>query len=545
MSDTRKKSCQNIVYFDNNSTTLINVQAKKIHSEWLECYNASSDSKIAKPAKQQLERATDAILAHCGVSTATHTALFTSGATESNCLIIKSCVKSYKRKLIEKGSELRPHIITSALEHHSIMECLHDLTECGDIDVSYIEPTIYGNILPEDVKSAIQPNTCLITIMFANNELPVINNLSEIGEIAHERRIPVHSDCVQVFGKYKINMDTHNLDALSASAHKFYGPKGVGLLIISNKLIEGYGLTAEIHGSQQYGLRGGTENIAGISSMMVALKSAFNNRHEKNKKLYKLRDYMLAKLANIFHFGTYLNYLTDKDTKNPVEMVSLGPPDKNKGFILPNTILLAIAKNTGKPFCNVDLKKSLDARNIIVSIGSACLTKSKSASHVLNAIGAPPVIKRGVIRISFGDLNTNEEVNKFCKIFKECVLKQCSDIKSADILVKPKPKEKKIDDVAENSANSKMNKVDIEPPKTDLGSKTTAKPVQKLGMNQLGMNQLQPNKLGTNQINTMVQQQPRTLLQTIQQPQPMQKNNNKNDNKNDKVALLTLLQNQK
>ena len=437
MSTSRKKTCSGIIYFDNNATTIINSNAKKIHAEWLGCYNAASDSKVAKPAKQQLERATDSILAHCGVSSATHTAIFTSGATESNCLIIKSCVKAYKRKLIERGSELKPHVVTSALEHHSIMECLHDLQVYDDIDVTYVQPTIYGNILPSDIKDAILPNTCLVTIMFANNEIPVINNLNEIGAIAHEKRIPVHSDCVQIFGKYKINMETHNIDALSASAHKFYGPKGVGILIINNKLIEGYGLTAEIHGSQQYGLRGGTENIAGISSMMAALKHTFNKRQEKNKKLYKLRSYMLESLAELFPMGQYLNYLAEKPDKHVLELVSLGPPDNQKGFILPNTILLSIAKNKGKPFCNIELKKLLDARNIVVSIGSACLTSSKSSSHVLSAIGAPPVVKRGVIRISFSDNNTIDEINKFCKIFKECVLKQCADIDvSSSLLVK-------------------------------------------------------------------------------------------------------------
>jgi cysteine desulfurase len=472
MSNTKNKQCSHIIYFDNNATTMINTQAKKTHSDWLGCYNASSDSKIARPAKQQLEKAKDAILAHCGVSTASHTVLFTSGATESNCLIIKSCVKSYKRKLIERGSDLKPHVITSALEHHSVIECLHDLETCGDIDITYIEPTIYGNILPSDVHTAIRPNTCLITIMFANNEIPVINNLSEIGAIAHEKHIPVHSDCVQIFGKYKINMNTHNLDALSASAHKFYGPKGVGILIINNKLIEGYGLTAEIHGSQQYGLRGGTENIAGISSMMVALKLTFNKRQEKNKKLYKLREYMLNALSNIFPFGEYLKYLYGKDIKIPMELVSLGPPDKQKGFILPNTILLAIVKNTGKPFCNVELKKTLDCKNIVVSIGSACLTGSKSASHVLNAIGAPPVIKRGVIRISFSDSNTIDEINKFCKIFKECVMKQCTDINITKIHDKQSNKIK--------SDITPMNKVDIQPPKKDLDIKSnpTNTPIQ-------------------------------------------------------------------
>lgn len=425
-----KKSCPNPVYFDNNATTLICQPAKKVHTEWLSCYNASSDSKIAKPAKALLEKAQDVILAHCGVSSATHTALFTSGATESNCLIIKSCVKAYKKKLIEKGSELKPHVIASELEHHSIRECLADLEESGDIEVTLVEPTIYGNVLADDVEKSIRPNTCLITVMFANNEVPVINNIEDIGAIAHKHRIPLHSDCVQIFGKYKIDVKKNNIDALSASAHKFYGPKGVGVLIIDNNLIEGYGLTAEIHGSQQHGLRGGTENIAGIASMMVALKTAFQNRKSKNQKLFKLRDTLLSKLAKVYKIANYSDYLDDSKTdKEDIELISLGPPEDKKGFILPNTVLLSIAKNRGKPFCNVELKKFLDSKNFVVSIGSACLTKSDKASHVLTAIGAPPVIKRGVIRISFGDNNTIEEINKFVKALQQAIDKQCADLK--------------------------------------------------------------------------------------------------------------------
>ena len=123
--------------------------------------------------------------------------------------------------------------------------------------------------------------------MYANNEIPIINNIREIGEIAHRHSIPMHSDCVQIFGKYKIDIKNDNIDALSASAHKFYGPKGIGLLIINTQLIEGYKLTAEINGSQQNGLRGGTENVAGICSMLTALKNAFTKRKEKNIHLYK------------------------------------------------------------------------------------------------------------------------------------------------------------------------------------------------------------------------------------------------------------------
>ncbi len=428
MSSFGKKSCPSVVYFDNNATTLVCLPAKKVHGEWLSCYNASSDSKIAKPAKDLLEKAQDVLLAHCGVSTATHTAIFTSGATESNCLMIKACVKAYKKKLHERGSELRPHVVSSETEHHSVLECLRSLEETDEVDVTLVAPTIYGNILPEDVEKAIRPNTCLITIMFANNEVPVINNVESIGEIAHKHRIPMHSDCVQLFGKYKIDIPKNNLDALSASAHKFYGPKGVGILIVSNNLIEGYKLTAEIHGSQQYGLRGGTENIAGIASTIVALKTAFKNRKAKNQRLFKLRDVMLQKLNKLYPVGNFVDYVNDKGEKNMVEIVSLGPPEDSIKHILANTLLISIAKNKGKPFCNIELKKFLDSKNFVVSVGSACLTKSDKASHVLSAIGAPPVIKRGVIRISFGDNNTIDEINKFIKVFQQGVEKQCMDL---------------------------------------------------------------------------------------------------------------------
>ncbi len=427
-----KKSCPNPIYFDNNATTLICAPAKKAHADWLSCYNPSSDSKISKPARKALQNAQDRILAHCGVSSATHTAIFTSGATESNCLIIKSCVKAYKKKLMEKGSELKPHVIASDTEHHSIRECLLDLKNSDDIDVTFVEPTIYGIVLADDVEKQIRPNTCLITVMFANNEIPVINNIEAIGEVAHKHRVPLHSDCVQVFGKYKINIKKNNIDALSASAHKFNGPKGVGILIIDNALIEGYGLTAEIHGSQQHGLRGGTENIAGIASMMMALKNAFTNRQQKNIKLFKLRNAMLDKLAGLYKLANYSDYIDntkDANERDDIELISLGPPDDQKGFILASTILISIVKNRGKPFCNVEFKKFLDSKNIVVSIGSACLTQSEKASPVLTAIGAPPIVKRGVIRISFGDYNSLEEIGKFIKIFKMGIEKQCVDLK--------------------------------------------------------------------------------------------------------------------
>lgn len=435
-----RNKCPNIVYFDNNATTLICASAAKVHSEWISCYNASTNSKIAAPSKQIIESATNILLSHCGVSSANYTAIFTSGATESNCFIIRACVKAYKKKIYANNSELKPHIVISAVEHPSIIDCVKDLEKSNDLEVSYVSPTIFGNILPEDVESSIKSNTCLVSIMYANNEIPVINNIREIGEIAHKYNIPMHSDCVQIFGKYKINMPQHNIDVLSASAHKFYGPKGVGILIINNSLIEGYGITAEISGAQQYGLRGGTENIPGIASMMTALRWVFKDRKKKNNKLYALRLRLLERLKKYYTFNDFANYLYEDDEDNRkfhtnadkikknVELVSLGPPEDKKGFILPNTVLLAICKNKGSPFCNVTLKKYLDDRGFVISIGSACHTDIKTASHVLYAINAPGVIRRGVIRVSFGDTNTVQEVDRFASVLKDGINTQCKDL---------------------------------------------------------------------------------------------------------------------
>ncbi len=429
-----KKKIKEVIYFDNNGGTLMCDKAVTAYNKWSTSYNPSSDSKLAEAPKHLLNDAQEIILNHCGVSSATHTVVFTSGGTESNCFIIRACYKAFKKKLTDLGSDDKPHIIISAIEHYSSLECVKDLLEMKEIEVSYVQPTIYGNILPKEVEKEIKYNTCLITVMFANNEIPTINNIKEIGAIAHKHKIPLHSDCVQVFGKFKIILPEHNIDALSASAHKFYGPRGTGLLILNNDLIEGYKLTAEISGSQQNGLRGGTENVAGVASMLAAMKYAFENRKKKNNHLYELRVRCLDLLAEQYKFVKYEDYDPDNFKKirldigvniPDIEMISLGPPPDKKAFILPNTILLAICKKNGKPFCNIDLKKYLDTKNCVVSIGSVCLTKSEKASHVVQAIHAPAVVKRGIIRISFGDHNTLKEVETFVKIMIDGINKQC------------------------------------------------------------------------------------------------------------------------
>lgn len=438
MATKKKIKCNEIVYMDNNATTMVCESAKKEYMKWISCYNASSDSVVSKGAKKICEEASDYLLNHCNVSSATHTAIFNSGASEGNCFAIRACVKAYRRKLREKGSQLLPHVVLSAIEHSASMDCVDDLVKNNEVMVSYVQPTIYGTILPGEVEKEIRPNTCLVSVMFANNEIPVINNIKEIAEICHKNKVPLHSDCVQLFGKYKINIERDKIDILTASPHKFYGVKGVGILIINNDLVDGYGLTAEINGSQNNHLRGGTINVPAIAATLAALKSVFTKRQSKNEKLFKHRSDILEKLASKFKFSPVEFYLNksspietedDKKTdKKVLEIVSLGPPESNRNHILPNTLLIAVCKNKGKPFCNVELKKFLDSKGIVVSIGSACNTASDKASHVVRALGANPVMKRGVIRVTLGDETTSSDVNAFLNGFYQGVKKQCSDI---------------------------------------------------------------------------------------------------------------------
>ena len=450
--------CKGYIYFDNNATTLPCEQAIAAQTTWSRCFNASTSSSAAAPARKILEKSVNDLLSHCGVNTISHTAIFTSGASESNSFVINACIKAYKKSLKENAAERKPHLIISETEHSSIIKCADNLERLGEATVTKLRPTIYGNILPADVEQAIQINTCLISVMFANNELPIINNLNEIVEIAQRHGIPVHSDCVQIFGKFKINLKQLPVAAISVSFHKFYGPKGVGACILRNDLIEGYGICAEIPGTQQNELRGGTENIAGIAGGMAAMAYAHKNRKEKNAHLFELRDYLLSELAARFVFNDYSAYLHDdldrsalakvytealddiagttsraapprrSYEKGELEIVSLGPPAAQKQFILPNTVLLSVCKNVGAPFCNVQLKDFLDKKKCIVSIGAACLTNSDKASHVIMAIGAPPVVRRGVIRISFQDGNTKREINQFIKALEQGIKAQCGDI---------------------------------------------------------------------------------------------------------------------
>lgn len=409
-----------LIYLDNNGTTIPHKKVVELVKDWTSAYNPSSDSKWAKVSGAMIEKVRLAIHKHCNTSPQTHTVLFTSGASESNSTIIRDCAYSFRRM-----TQTRGHIISSAIEHHSVLKCLEDLKDEGAISYSLIAPNIYGTINVSDVEKEIDSirakglPIALITIMFANNELGSINNIKGIGELAFKNKIPFHTDAVQVFGKFTIDLPASKISAISVSFHKFYGPKGIGLLIISNLLIEGYGLRGIIAGSQQHGLRGGTENVAGIAGAGEALKIAFQHRGQKNEKLRQLKMAMIDNFAKHYPMGKYESYIDEAKDLKMTEIVILGSDPADEIRSLPNTLLVSIAKNKGNAFCNIKFKELLRKNGIDISIGSACHTDSPKASHVLTAIHAPPVIKKGVIRISLGDYNTMEEVKQFNKIFLE------------------------------------------------------------------------------------------------------------------------------
>jgi len=464
-----KSSSKDIIYFDNNAHTIICPKAEEALIKWSKYYNPSSDNKFAKESREVMQKAVKFMHEQTSTTSDTHTVLFTSGATESNCTILRSvayAVKKLPNKLI------KPYIIASAIEHHSIIQCLEDLKSENACEIEYIKPNGNGQINPSDLEKKIEQIkgnggiVALVTIMFANNETGAINNIPKIGEICAKHETPFHSDAVQIFGKYRVNMPNLHINAMSASFHKLYGPGGIGLLVIDNELIKGYELTGIISGTQQSGLRGGTENIPAIASAMEATKWAFTNRTLKNDKLLAMKERIVEKLKKHYPFGELMNYIIPPDNTpdkpieekldlvevkdseideskikgdkiggasemKPLELVIIG--NQKEGNCLPNTLMLSIAKNKGESFCNVAFKTALAKRNVIVSIASACLTSSPKASHVLTAMDLPSVIKKGVLRISLGDYNTTEECDRFVQIFLETL---DSTLKHMDKLAK-------------------------------------------------------------------------------------------------------------
>ena len=372
-----------LIYADNAATTKMSRTAIDAMLPYMETYygNPSSLHTVGQQAAEALQKARETAAACLGCQPREIT--FTSGGSEADNQAIVSAARIGARK----GKK---HIISTAFEHHAVLHTLKKLENEGyEVQLLDVGPT--GTVTAQQVADAIREDTCLVTIMYANNEIGSIMPIPEIGAVCQERGVLFHADAVQAAGHLHIDVKAQHIDMLSLSAHKFHGPKGVGLLYAR----QGIPLTNIIEGgAQERGKRAGTENIAGIVSMAAALKEACDHIDENAVKVSTLRDKLIAGLSAIPHAA--LN-------GDPVNRL---PGNVNFCFegIEGESILLL-----------------LDAKGICASSGSACTSGSLDPSHVLLAIGRPHEVAHGSLRLSLCEWNTEEEVDYMLQVIPEVV----------------------------------------------------------------------------------------------------------------------------
>ena len=370
-------------YFDNAATTRTDDEVlKEMLPYFSQSYgNPSSIYKIGRENRKAVEEAREKVAKAINVEP--NEIYFTAGGSESDNTAIRGIAYAYK----QKGN----HIITSKIEHPAVLETCKQLEKEG-FEVSYIGVDEKGIVNLEELKNSIKETTTLITIMFANNEIGTIEPIKEIGKIAKENNIIFHTDAVQAVGSVKIDVKEMNIDSLSLSGHKFYGPKGIGALYVKKsvrfqKFVNG--------GHQEKNKRAGTENVPGIVGLGKAIEVAYSNLEEHNKKIKELRDYYVEEVKKRI---PYIKINGDMENRLP------GNSNISFRFIEGEGLLL-----------------NLDLKGICASSGSACTSGSLDPSHVLLAIGLPHEIAHGSLRITIGKYNTKEEVDYLLNNLEEIV----------------------------------------------------------------------------------------------------------------------------
>ena len=368
------------IYLDNNATTKCDLKVLNSMLPYLgeQFGNPSSIYSLGREVKEKVQEARRNIseLIHAKEEEI----IFTSCASEANVCAIMSAVRS---------NPLKKHIITTKVEHASIMETMKYLESVG-YRVTYLSVDNYGRISLEEIKKSICDDTCLITVMMANNEIGNIYPVKEIGEIARRHHILFHCDAVQAIGKVPIDVSLMNIDTLSLAGHKIHAPKGIGVLYVKN----GIPFVPLIFGHQEKNRRGGTENVPYIIGLGKAVEIILKDQYQSNEKIEKLRDYM-----------------EDEIKKEIDDTMIYGDLDKR----LPNTSSIA--------FRDVDanqLMLLLESFDIFVSTGSACNSELAEASHVLVACGVN-LEQYSPIRISLSKYNTKEEIDVFVKHLVQCI----------------------------------------------------------------------------------------------------------------------------
>lgn len=372
-----------MIYADNAATTKMNKISIDAMTDCIENFwgNPSSLYDFGQIAKEKLNFSRK-IIANC-IGANSEEIFFTSGGSESDNQAIISAAKIGAKKN-------KKHIISTKFEHHAVLHTLKKLEREG-FEIELLDVHENGIIFPEQIKNAIRDETCLVTIMFANNEIGTVQPIQEIGKICREKKIIFHTDAVQAAGHLKIDVKNQNIDMLSISAHKFHGPKGAGVLyakkgIFLTNLIEG--------GAQEKNKRAGTENLPAIFAMAVALKDACENLEKNNEKIYFLREKIIDGLEKIPHS------ILNGDRKNR----------------LPGNINFCFEGIEGE-----SLLLLLDDKKICASSGSACTSGSLEPSHVLLAIGRPHEIAHGSLRLSIDENISENDANYIIKSVGEVV----------------------------------------------------------------------------------------------------------------------------
>ena len=371
------------VYADNAATTQMSRAAIDAMLPYMETVygNPSSLHSVGQQAAEALQNARERIAACLNASP--REIYFTSGGSEADNQAILSAARLGARK----GKK---HIISTAFEHHAVLHTLKKLEKEG-FEIELLPVGAIGTITAQQVKSALRADTCLVTVMYANNEIGSILPIAEIGEVCREAGVLFHTDAVQAAGHLPIDVKAQHIDMLSLSAHKFHGPKGIGVLYAR----QGVPLTSLIEGgAQERGKRAGTENLPAIMGMAAALEDACAHIDENARKVSALRDRLIAGLSRIPHSA--LN----------------GDPVNR----LPGNVSFCFEGIEGE-----SLLLLLDAKGICASSGSACTSGSLDPSHVLLAIGRPHEVAHGSLRLSLCEWNTDEDVDHILAAVPEVV----------------------------------------------------------------------------------------------------------------------------
>lgn len=381
-----------IIYLDNAATTRTLPEAVNAMLPWFSDHygNASSIYRLGAESKKEITDVRELIAQ--SLNAGPKEIYFTAGGSESDNWALIAAAEAYA----DKGR----HIITSRIEHHAILHTCRYLEKRG-YEITYVDVDEEGILKVDELKKAIRPDTILISIMFANNEIGTIQPIEEIGNIAHEKGILFHTDAVQAYGHVPIDVQALRIDMLSASGHKLGGPKGIGFLYIR----QGVKIRSLIHGgAQERGRRAGTENVPAVAGLGAAVRIAFDNMDERTEKISELRDYLMERIEREIPYCRLNGHRTKR---------------------LPNNVNYSFRFIEGE-----SLLIMLDMKGICASSGSACTSGSLDPSHVLLAIGLPHEIAHGSLRLTLSGENTKEEMDYVVDSLKEIVarLRQMSPL---------------------------------------------------------------------------------------------------------------------